>query len=84
MSLHGQEDRDNLAFLYRIAFKVFRPPFAEGFIWAYEEWLLRWWCLGEYVGDVRTKDQQVFGGGHGVEESRTGLINTVCVSFRKY
>ncbi len=57
------------------------PPFVKGPVRAYVEALFRRWCLSEGVADIRTVDKEIFGGSNSIKETRTGLVDTVCIGF---
>ncbi len=81
MALHSREDGNNVAVRNRGAFLVVDPPFVEGPVWTYEE-ALSWGCgFGKGVRDVGTEHKEILGGRDCIEETRTGLINTICISF---
>ena len=60
------------------------PPFVEGPIRSNEETLLRGGCFGKSVRDICAIYQEILCGRHGIEETRTGLIDTIGIPFVEY
>jgi hypothetical protein len=63
---------------------VVHPPFIEGPVWSYIEPLFRWGCFCKSVTNVGTVDDKVLGRSNRIEQARSGLVDTVCISFVKY
>ncbi len=57
VALNSGEDRDHVTIGYWIAFKMVDPPFLKGPVWSDVEWLFRWWCFRERLGDIGTKNK---------------------------
>ncbi len=83
MALHSRQDRDHVAVRDSISFEVLDPPFMKGAVGADEERLLRWGCLRERVGAVRTKHEKIFSRRNSVKQSRASLFHSVRICFGK-
>ncbi len=81
MPLHGGEYWNDVARRDGGAFLVVHPPFVESSIWAYKEALLRGGCFRECVRNVGPKNEEIFRGCDGVEETGACLINAISVGF---
>ena len=84
VSLHCRQYWDYVTVRDGRASFVLDPPFVKCLIRMNEEALLGWWGFGKGVGHVSAKDQQVFGCRDGIKETRTGLVDTICIHFGKY
>ena len=62
---------------------MFNPPLVEFFVWLYIETLFRRGGLRERIADIRSKNKEIFSGGHRVEEARAGLVDTVRINLVK-
>ncbi len=81
MALHSGEDGDNMSVRNRGVFLVVDPPFMEGSVRMYEEALSRGWRFGKCVRDVGTEHEEILGSRYCIKETRTGLIDTICICF---
>jgi len=59
------------------------PPFVKGPVGFNEEWLLRWWGFCKCIGDVGTKNKEVFCGSNGIEQTRASLLDAVGIHLGK-
>ena len=80
MALHCTKDRDNMALWNWCVTEVIHPPFMEGMVRADADALFRRRCISKGITDLSAMDNFVLGSANSIEETRTGVVNTVGIN----